>query len=288
MAKEMKKLYLIFLLSSVLIGQNKLGTLSGYVYDFDSGELILGATVILPELNIGVSTNVSGYYEIDSIPLGKHKIKIDFLAYIAIIDTVIISSENYNVSKDYNLKFEVENYKIIETPDIQEYHSNLIWSAGEKEIMEFSIDSLEYSNHCLYFYSTFKNNTAFPIYILSKKECIRPFTFIITNSECERMKKNMISLSCDTQLFYNPDSNDLIRIPPYGILKYKKTEFWLYNFESLPKDTYEISIVYEFKSPLEIRKYREQSIDKYSSEIHAASIGLRGKYYSTNSVKFKN
>jgi hypothetical protein len=284
----MRKLYLIFLFSSIIIGQSKLGALSGYVYDYDSGEPVWGANIILQDLNIGIATNSSGYYEIASIPFGQHQIKVSFLAYITIYDSIKISSDNYQILKDYKIQYTIEDYKIIENSEIKKYHNNLIRSAKEKEIIEFSIDSLSYSNSELYFYSTFKNNTAYPVYILSEKECIKPFTFIITNSECEEIERNMISLSCDEGKFYNPDSSDLIRIPPYGVMKYKKTEIWLYNFESLPKDIYNISILYEFQNPMEIRKFRNQNIDKYLSEIFAATMGLRGKYYSSNTIRYKN
>lgn len=55
-------------------------TISGYVKSAANGEEMIGATVAVPELNTGVSTNVYGYYAI-SLPAGKYKVRYSYLGY---------------------------------------------------------------------------------------------------------------------------------------------------------------------------------------------------------------
>ena len=50
-------------------------TLSGYVKDGQSGESLIGASVFIPELNLGVTTNTSGFYSL-SVPRGRYTIAL--------------------------------------------------------------------------------------------------------------------------------------------------------------------------------------------------------------------
>ena len=59
----MKKIFLlvIFLISLNINSQNNF-TLSGYVLDSQTNELVIGASVIIDELNIGTITNSYGFF----------------------------------------------------------------------------------------------------------------------------------------------------------------------------------------------------------------------------------
>ena len=56
-------------------------TLSGYVLDVETGEKLIGATVLFPELRIGAPTNVSGYFVVKGIPSGTSTVRISSIGY---------------------------------------------------------------------------------------------------------------------------------------------------------------------------------------------------------------
>ena len=55
-------------------------TLSGYLTDAATGERLSGATVYVPELSAGMSTNAYGYYAM-SIPPGDYTLRFSFVGY---------------------------------------------------------------------------------------------------------------------------------------------------------------------------------------------------------------
>jgi hypothetical protein len=55
-------------------------TLSGYVKDKANGEALIGATIYLPGLKIGVSTNTYGFYSV-SVPPGTYTVTISCIGY---------------------------------------------------------------------------------------------------------------------------------------------------------------------------------------------------------------
>jgi len=59
-------------------GQNF--TLSGYVKDTNSGEALIGATIVIQELQAGTSSNAFGFFSI-TIPAGKYSMVASFIGY---------------------------------------------------------------------------------------------------------------------------------------------------------------------------------------------------------------
>ena len=90
-------LFLVLLFSSISFSQEKF-TLSGIITDINSNETLIGATVNIPELKTGLSTNEYGFYSI-TLPKGSYKIKITSLGY-STIDEII----NLNQNRKYNFK----------------------------------------------------------------------------------------------------------------------------------------------------------------------------------------
>jgi len=52
--------------------------LSGHVKDAESGEELIGATVAVESLNIGVSANMYGFYAL-SLPKGTYQLSYSFI-----------------------------------------------------------------------------------------------------------------------------------------------------------------------------------------------------------------
>lgn len=72
-------LFCVFYLS-VASAQEQQFTLSGYVKDAANGEELIGATVSIPELNTGVTTNVYGFYSI-KLPEGEYDVVYSYVGF---------------------------------------------------------------------------------------------------------------------------------------------------------------------------------------------------------------
>ncbi|GAB4338709.1 MAG: TonB-dependent receptor [Calditrichia bacterium] len=70
---------LLLLFAGLSLGQP--ATLSGFVADSSSGEMLIGANIYFPELNIGASSNNQGYYAIHPIPPGKYTLVVSYIGF---------------------------------------------------------------------------------------------------------------------------------------------------------------------------------------------------------------
>ncbi|KAB1155236.1 TonB-dependent receptor [Tenacibaculum aiptasiae] len=107
----MKKLLLvsICLLSLWGYAQDK-SSLKGRILD-ESNLPLPGATIVIPSLKIGISSNFNGYYELLNIPEGNHLISISFIGYQTIEETVSIQNgvliKNFSLAPKMNKLEEV-------------------------------------------------------------------------------------------------------------------------------------------------------------------------------------
>jgi len=101
-----KKIFLlvIFLFSLNINSQNNF-TFSGYVLDSQTNELVIGASVIIDELNIGTITNSYGFFSI-TVKEGDYSVKTQNLGYK---DDLQIISLNKNIILNIYLAEEVES-----------------------------------------------------------------------------------------------------------------------------------------------------------------------------------
>ncbi len=75
-----------------------LGSVRGTVRDATDGETLPNANVVIDSLNIGVSTDKSGYFVIGNLPPGGHVISASFIGYTSrSVDVVIESVETARV-----------------------------------------------------------------------------------------------------------------------------------------------------------------------------------------------
>jgi hypothetical protein len=75
-------------------------TMSGYIYDSPSSQILAGAVVYLPAAGISASANSNGFYTLQ-IPAGKHAVQVSFLGYNTINEEINIGG---NIQKDYYLQ----------------------------------------------------------------------------------------------------------------------------------------------------------------------------------------
>lgn len=90
--KIMRGLILIaFLFTTSLLSAQK-STLSGYLKDSQTGEVLIGANIYIEEISKGVATNVYGFYSI-TLPNGEYTVKMSYLGYDEKIQKVDLSTD---------------------------------------------------------------------------------------------------------------------------------------------------------------------------------------------------
>jgi len=91
--KWIKILSVFFLMpfSGLLFGQ-KINSIKGKVFDKTTGELLIGATVFIPEKKTGTSTNISGEFELN-IDQTARRFKVSYIGYT---DTSIVLADRQN------------------------------------------------------------------------------------------------------------------------------------------------------------------------------------------------
>lgn len=91
-------------------GQTDKFTLSGYIKEASSGEVLLGATVMLKEPGKGVNTNAYGFYSI-TVEKGEYTLEVSFIGFRKYIKKVILDRDvrlNIALEEDVILTDEVE------------------------------------------------------------------------------------------------------------------------------------------------------------------------------------
>lgn len=88
-------------------------SLTGKITDIVTGEVLVGASVYLPDLRIGATSNAQGVYSFKNIPAGKHLVEISFTGYTSLIETIDLNSVS---QKDFTLtRSYVENEAVTVT-----------------------------------------------------------------------------------------------------------------------------------------------------------------------------
>jgi len=89
----MKKLILTLIVATFAVTAfAQKATLHGTITDAASGETMISATIVCPELNIGTATNNYGFYSI-SLPKGQHTLIFSYLGYGNIVKNIDIQND---------------------------------------------------------------------------------------------------------------------------------------------------------------------------------------------------
>src|SRR5690606_13461948 len=97
----LKKSTLLFVLWAILgtaLAQERF-TLSGNITDAENGEGLIGATVLVRELNTGGVANEYGFYSV-TLPKGTYTVIISYVGFESI-------SQEIDLSKNQRLNFEL-------------------------------------------------------------------------------------------------------------------------------------------------------------------------------------
>ena len=93
-------IFLFYISSNYLQGQNEEKyTLNGQITDAKSGEDLISATIYVPKLNIGATTNVYGFYSL-TLPKGSYEVIYSYVGFENQVITLGLASD---VTKDIEL-----------------------------------------------------------------------------------------------------------------------------------------------------------------------------------------
>ncbi|MBM3455293.1 MAG: TonB-dependent receptor, partial [Bacteroidetes bacterium] len=94
---KFKSLIIVLFLTGGLMSQSIKYTISGYVTEAKSGEVMIGAKVFIPSLNQGAATNNYGFYSL-TVPSGNYQVEIRTGIYSAeIIEVELTDDVKLNV-----------------------------------------------------------------------------------------------------------------------------------------------------------------------------------------------
>jgi hypothetical protein len=87
MSSEYKfvKIFLLLLFFSSSLFAGTTGKLKGYVTDKETGEIILGANIIIEGTYFGAASDLDGYYYINNIPPGNYRVIASAIGYTKVI-----------------------------------------------------------------------------------------------------------------------------------------------------------------------------------------------------------
>ena len=102
----MRKTLLVILLSISIINikAEVKSTLSGYIRDSQSGEVLISATVYVEELKLGITSNQYGFYSL-TIPDGDYSVQFRYVGFKTRIE---------NISLEGHLKKDIELEPLVE------------------------------------------------------------------------------------------------------------------------------------------------------------------------------
>ncbi len=96
----------VFFPLTLLLSQNNKQTIYGIVLDSKTKEPVLGANILIANLNDGVTSDENGNFTLSLNP-GKYVLKISYIGYDSLIDTINITGNNNKF-----LRYELESTEI--------------------------------------------------------------------------------------------------------------------------------------------------------------------------------
>ena len=82
--------------------------LSGRVIDSSTGEALIGASVFVPELKSGTTTDLNGKFTLRNLPSKKILIQVSMIGYLNYVQTLDLSSRDSTVLIDFKLKSSIK------------------------------------------------------------------------------------------------------------------------------------------------------------------------------------
>jgi iron complex outermembrane receptor protein len=100
-------LILLIITSANAAGTVGINKIIGMVTDKITGKPVAGATITIPDLKIGTSTDANGFYELKSLPAGKYLVQISAMGYGSFTKTIDLG----NTTK-IDFRLSTSNYEL--------------------------------------------------------------------------------------------------------------------------------------------------------------------------------
>ena len=81
---------ILFFLVHAAFGQF---TLSGKITHREDNEVVVGATVYIPELRVGATSDVNGYYKLSRLPQGNYTLQVSYVSHRTLLEKVSIQAD---------------------------------------------------------------------------------------------------------------------------------------------------------------------------------------------------
>lgn len=101
------------LLVTSIVNAQSTGTLTGYVRNAQTGEPLIGATVLLEGTSKGAATDQNGYYRITDIPAQTYNLTVSYVGYQSVTKYNVVIRSGRNPDINIGLSPSVENLEEI-------------------------------------------------------------------------------------------------------------------------------------------------------------------------------
>jgi len=88
-----------FLLVSTFLAYGQTGVLNGNITDEESGEPLIGATILLKNTNYGANADLEGDFKISGIPYGNYTLEVTYIGYQKYQIEIEIENKNTDLGK---------------------------------------------------------------------------------------------------------------------------------------------------------------------------------------------
>ncbi|NUO81756.1 TonB-dependent receptor [candidate division KSB1 bacterium] len=123
------------------------GKLRGRITDKDSGEPLIGASVVLDGTTLGASADLNGDYVVLGVPPGVYTVKVSYIGYQALSVSNVRVSANLTTTQDYQLKssaIEVGAMEVVaERPLVQRNTTNTVRLTTSEDIENLPIRGVQ-------------------------------------------------------------------------------------------------------------------------------------------------
>ncbi|MBZ0198355.1 MAG: von Willebrand factor type A domain-containing protein [Ignavibacteriaceae bacterium] len=104
--------FIVIVLSTLVVGQQRTGTIEGSVTDAQTGTALIGANVIIEGTRLGAATDVNGYYKIEMAPVGIYTVTARYIGYAQQKKENVVVSVGQSIKIDFGLI--TESYELSE------------------------------------------------------------------------------------------------------------------------------------------------------------------------------
>ena len=68
-------------------------TMSGRVQHREDNEAVVGATIYIPELRTGATTDVNGQYRISRLPKGNYTVQVSYVSHRTVLEKIAVQAD---------------------------------------------------------------------------------------------------------------------------------------------------------------------------------------------------